>query len=219
MSRCSTRSLCVPQPPIPVESPSLVLTPDFSQVHVFVTGHYIVAFIFSLLVASSVSTVCESPRFHLLRSRSNPAQTTPSSATTPPRRRSTPSLSTCVRLLHLNLRQWLTMAHSLLSLACLGSRDGLHLRLCRLHPVRTSLSPLKDPPDVKHSGIHAPETAHPGVTVRVLVVLAEAFLALTAVGYAFQSRKGDLAGAGVLAWVLYGIYDRACSLYSISWPN
>lgn len=59
-----------------------------------------------------------------------------------------------------------------------------------------------------YSGIHAPETAHPGLTVKVLVLVAEAFLGITAVGYAFKSRKGDIAGAAVLAWTLFGIFDR-----------
>lgn len=31
---------------------------------------------------------------------------------------------------------------------------------------------------------------------------------MTSVGYAFKSRKGDVAGAAVLAWALFGIFDR-----------
>jgi hypothetical protein len=31
---------------------------------------------------------------------------------------------------------------------------------------------------------------------------------MTAWGYAFRSRKGDVAGAMVLAWALFGVYDH-----------
>jgi hypothetical protein len=48
---------------------------------------------------------------------------------------------------------------------------------------------------------------HPSVLTRILVCAALAFLAVTSWGYAFRSRNGDLAGAIVLAWTLYGIYD------------
>jgi len=47
---------------------------------------------------------------------------------------------------------------------------------------------------------------HAGVVTKVLVCLALGFLALTSVGYAFTSTKGDVAGAAVIAWTLWGIY-------------
>ena len=61
-------------------------------------------------------------------------------------------------------------------------------------------------------GISAPETHHPGFTVKLLVLIAEGFLASTALGYAFSKREGDLAGAFVMAWFLFGIYDRSFSI-------
>lgn len=54
---------------------------------------------------------------------------------------------------------------------------------------------------------HGHHTKHASVLSRVFVVAAEAFLTLTAIGYAFRSREGDVAGSIVLTWVLYGIYD------------
>lgn len=58
----------------------------------------------------------------------------------------------------------------------------------------------------------APGEHHPGFTVKVLVLVAEGFLASTALGYAFHSKKGDVAGALVIALLLYGIYDRKVSV-------
>jgi len=49
---------------------------------------------------------------------------------------------------------------------------------------------------------------HPNAVILILVLLSEVFFAVTALGYVFQSKKGDVAGAIVLAWTLYGIYDR-----------
>ncbi|KAM0749644.1 hypothetical protein T439DRAFT_326525 [Meredithblackwellia eburnea MCA 4105] len=122
--------------------------------HVFVTGHYIVAFIFALLVASTVSTVYYSLRAHY------PAETTPD-----------------VVFVHLPFSLWhaWSIVTVLISAFAAFTHGG-------------------------HSG-------HPGVAVKILVVIAEAFLATTAWGYAFATKKGDIAGAAVLAWTLYGIYD------------
>lgn len=57
---------------------------------------------------------------------------------------------------------------------------------------------------------------HPNGLFLVLALAAEGFLALTCLGYVFQSKKGDLAGAIVLAWTLFGISDRQVS-YSPSY--
>ncbi|KAI5478323.1 putative membrane permease [Pseudohyphozyma bogoriensis] len=54
---------------------------------------------------------------------------------------------------------------------------------------------------------HEQHNGHPGVALKVLVVITEAFLASLGWGYAFSSRKGDLAGAAVLVYTLWGIYD------------
>lgn len=64
------------------------------------------------------------------------------------------------------------------------------------------------------TGLKTPESHHPGFTVKLLVLIAEGFLAVTALGYAFSKREGDLAGAFVMAWFLYGIYDRKSSISS-----
>lgn len=58
----------------------------------------------------------------------------------------------------------------------------------------------------RHSILPAAHSRSPTVSVKVLVVLAEAFLAVTASGYAFSSRKGDLAGSAILVWTLLGIF-------------
>lgn len=55
---------------------------------------------------------------------------------------------------------------------------------------------------------HHGNDRHPNGLFLVLALAAEGFLALTCLGYVFQSKKGDLAGAIVLAWTLFGISDR-----------
>ncbi|KAM0790758.1 hypothetical protein ACM66B_004609 [Microbotryomycetes sp. NB124-2] len=55
---------------------------------------------------------------------------------------------------------------------------------------------------------HGGHGRHPSVVVKVLVVLSCAFFAITAWGYAFRTRQGDIAGAIVLAWTLFGVYDE-----------
>ncbi|KAL8279941.1 hypothetical protein RQP46_007791 [Phenoliferia psychrophenolica] len=122
--------------------------------HVFVTGHYIVAFVFSLFVASTVSTIYYSLKTHY------------------------PSKSVFdTAFVHLPFSLW--HAWSLVTVFIAGFAAFTH---------------------GGHSG-------HPGVAVKTLVVIAEAFLATTAWGYAFSSAKGDIAGAAVIAYTLYGIYD------------
>ncbi|GAA5968830.1 hypothetical protein JCM8115_006467 [Rhodotorula mucilaginosa] len=124
-------------------------------VHVFVTGHYIVAFIFAGLVAASVSTAYYSLAAHH-HSRS------------------------------------------------LGDTLFIHLPFSLWHAWSIVL--------VLISGFalftHGHHKSHPSVLSRVFVLAAEAFLTLTAIGYAFRSREGDVAGAVVLTWVLYGIFDH-----------
>ncbi|KAK9895866.1 hypothetical protein P389DRAFT_170682 [Cystobasidium minutum MCA 4210] len=49
--------------------------------------------------------------------------------------------------------------------------------------------------------------SHPAsLATKVVGVIALVFLASTSVGYAFESQKGDLAGAAVIAWELLAIY-------------
>lgn len=47
---------------------------------------------------------------------------------------------------------------------------------------------------------------HPSVATKVVGCLALAFLASTAVGYAFHSSRGDIAGASVIAFELLAIF-------------
>ncbi|GAA5868629.1 hypothetical protein JCM1840_005517 [Sporobolomyces johnsonii] len=122
-------------------------------IHVFVTRHFIVAFIFALLVASSVSTVYYSLAAHY-----------------PPK-----GLADYA-FVHLPFSLW----HAWSIVTVLISAFALFT----------------------HGGHHT----HPSVLTRILVCVALAFLAVTSVGYAFRSRKGDVAGALVLAWTEYGIY-------------
>merc|ERR1719487_1822575 len=123
-------------------------------VHVYVTEHYIVGFIFACLVAAAVSTAYYNLAAH------HPAR----------------SLGDTV-FVHLPFSLW----HAWSIVLVLISGFALFT--------------------------HGHHTKHASVLSRILVVAAEAFLALTAIGYAFRSREGDVAGAAVLAFTLYGIYD------------
>ncbi|KAM0751004.1 hypothetical protein T439DRAFT_300958 [Meredithblackwellia eburnea MCA 4105] len=49
---------------------------------------------------------------------------------------------------------------------------------------------------------------HPNEVVTILACIALAFFAITAWGYAMKSKKGDIAGALVLVWVLFGVWDH-----------
>ncbi|POY71653.1 hypothetical protein BMF94_5348 [Rhodotorula taiwanensis] len=124
-------------------------------VHVFVSNHLIVAFIFACLVAASVSTVYYSLAAH----------------------------------------------HHQRSI---GDTLFVHLPFSLWHAWSIVL--------VLISGFalftHGHHKAHPSVLSRIAVVAAEAFLTLTAIGYAFRSREGDVAGSIVLTWTLYGIYQH-----------
>ncbi|GAA6025495.1 hypothetical protein JCM11491_002839 [Sporobolomyces phaffii] len=122
--------------------------------HVFVTRHFIVAFMFAILLASTVSTVYYTLGAHY-----------------PPK-----GLGD-VLFVHLPFSLW----HAWSIVTLLISAFALFT----------------------HGGHHS----HPSVLTRILVCLALAFLAVTSWGYAFRSRGGDLAGAIVLAWTLYGIFD------------
>lgn len=51
--------------------------------------------------------------------------------------------------------------------------------------------------------LKTPESHRPGFTTKILVLVAEGFLASTAIGYAFSKREGDIAGAFVMAWFLF----------------
>ncbi|KAI5478307.1 methionyl-tRNA synthetase [Pseudohyphozyma bogoriensis] len=122
--------------------------------HVFVTGHYIVAFIFAILVASTVSNVYYTLKIH------HP-----------------PHGALDAVFVHLPFSLWHAWSIVTLILSAFAAFT------------------------------HGGHNGHPGVAVKVLVVIAEAFLASLAWGYAFSSRKGDLAGAAVLVYTLWGIYD------------
>jgi len=123
--------------------------------HVFVTRHYIVAFIFSIFVASTVSTIYYSLRAH-----------------------HKPDGVLDAIFVHLPFSLW--HAWSIVTVLISAFAAFTH-------------------------GIG--NSHHPGLAVKILVIVSECFLAFTAVGYAFQSRKGDIAGAAVIAWTLWGIYD------------
>jgi len=58
---------------------------------------------------------------------------------------------------------------------------------------------------------------HAGVWTRIFVAIALAFLACTAWGYAFNSEKGDLAGAIVIAWALLGVFTAHEHPHFIHW--
>ncbi|GAA5878512.1 hypothetical protein JCM8547_008436 [Rhodosporidiobolus lusitaniae] len=124
-------------------------------VHVFVTRHFIVAFIFALLLASSVSTIYYSLSAHYKPKGLGDAL-----------------------FVHLPFSLW----HAWSIVTVLISAFALFT--------------------------HGNHHSHPSVLSRILVVVAEAFLGLTAVGYAFRDRRGDIAGAAVLAFTLFGIYDN-----------
>ncbi|GAA5969599.1 hypothetical protein JCM11641_008172 [Rhodosporidiobolus odoratus] len=124
-------------------------------IHLFVTRHFIVAFIFAILTASSVSTV-----YYSL------------TATYKPRS------ATDAIFVHAPFSLW--HAWSIVTVLISGFALATH-------------------------GNHH---SHPSVLSRVAVVVAEAFLATTAVGYAFRDRRGDVLGGAVLVFTLFGIYDH-----------
>jgi len=123
--------------------------------HVFVTRHYLVAFIFALFVSSTVSTIYYSLRVH--HSSPSPLDTL---------------------FVHLPFSLWHAWSVVTVFIAAFAA--------------------------FTHGG-------NPSTATKVLVVCAEVFLALTAIGYAFHSRKGDIAGAAVIAYTLFGIYDHQSS--------
>ena len=50
------------------------------------------------------------------------------------------------------------------------------------------------------------QTHHAGLATKLAACVSIAFLASTSIGYAFQSSKGDLAGAAVISYILLAIY-------------
>ncbi|TNY22930.1 hypothetical protein DMC30DRAFT_348099, partial [Rhodotorula diobovata] len=126
-------------------------------VHVWVTRHYIVAFIFALLLASSISTAYYSLTAHY-----------------------GPKSIGDTLFVHLPFSLW----HAWSIVLVIISAFSLFTHSHRNHPSTLSV---------------------------ILVVVAEAFLTLTAVGYAFRSREGDIAGSAVLFCVLLGIYQEQAS--------
>lgn len=58
---------------------------------------------------------------------------------------------------------------------------------------------------------HGGHGHHPSLVVKVLVVISLAAWAIVAIGYAFRTRRGDIAGALVLVFALYGVFDHVCS--------
>ncbi|GAA5935068.1 hypothetical protein JCM3775_004691 [Rhodotorula graminis] len=131
---------------------TLIAVVNAIYVHVWVTRHYIVAFIFSLLLASVISTAYYSLTAHY------GAQTIGD-----------------VLFVHLPFSLW----HAWSIVLVFISGFALFTHSHRNHPSTISV---------------------------IFVVAAEAFLTLTAVGYAFRSREGDVAGSAVLFATLLGIY-------------
>lgn len=131
---------------------ALIAVTNAIYVHVWVTRHYIVAFIFSLLLASVISTAYYSLTAHY------GAQT-------------------------------------------IGDVLFVHLPFSLWHAWSIVLVFISGFALFTHSHRH-----HPSTISIILVVVAEAFLTLTAVGYAFRSREGDVAGSAVLFATLLGIY-------------
>ncbi|GAA5837461.1 hypothetical protein JCM11251_002113 [Rhodosporidiobolus azoricus] len=124
-------------------------------VHVYVTGHYIVAFIFAILLASSVSTIYYSLSAHYRPRNLGDAL-----------------------FVHLPFSLW----HAWSIVTVLISAFALFT--------------------------HGHRHAHPSVISRILVIAAIVFLTLTSIGYAFRDRRGDVAGAAVLAFTLWGIFSN-----------
>ncbi|KAI5476861.1 putative membrane permease [Pseudohyphozyma bogoriensis] len=125
-------------------------------VHLWVQGLYLIAFIFSILVAASVSAI-----YYSLTTKHH-AKTDVDAI-----------------LVHLPFSLWHAWSLVMIFISAFAAFAG-------------------------HDG----HNHHPNVLVLVLVILTEIFFALTALGYVFSSKKGDIAGAIVLAWTLFGIYDR-----------
>ncbi|GAA5912752.1 hypothetical protein JCM6882_005779 [Rhodosporidiobolus microsporus] len=123
-------------------------------VHVYVTRHFIVAFIFSLLLASSVSTVYYSLSAHYK-----------------------PRSMGDVLFVHLPFSLW----HAWSILTALISAFALFT--------------------------HGHRHNSPSVITRVLVCIAVLFVTVTAVGYSFRDRRGDVAGAAVMSFFLWGLYE------------
>ncbi|BGP18486.1 hypothetical protein JCM10213_001198 [Rhodosporidiobolus nylandii] len=122
-------------------------------VHLFVTRHFIVAFIFAILTASTVSTI-----YYSL------------SATYRPKG--------------------------------LGDVLFVHAPFSLWHAWSIVLVLISAFALFTHGNAHS----HPSILSRILVIVAEVFLAITATGYAFRDRSGDVLGAAVLTWTLFGIY-------------
>jgi len=49
---------------------------------------------------------------------------------------------------------------------------------------------------------------HAGIFTDVFVCIALAFLASTSIGYSFNGAQGDVAGAAVIAWSLFGVFSE-----------
>jgi len=119
----------------------------------FHRGHYVVGFVFTLLLALAVSTVYWELKV-----------------------RHPPKTNSAAIFVHLPFSLWHAYSVFLVVLTAF-----------------TAFS--KD----KHS-------QHATIAPKVVGILALVFLASTSVSYAFHSRKGDIAGAAVIAWELLAIY-------------
>jgi len=58
---------------------------------------------------------------------------------------------------------------------------------------------------------------HATLATKVVACIALVFLASTAVGYAFHSSRGDIAGAAVIAWMLLAIFSKQHHPRIIHW--
>lgn len=132
-------------------------------IHLFVGHHYILAFIFAIIVASVVSHV-----YWDLRSA---------------------SIQSKVELLF------------------------VRLPFSLLHAYLVFLLVLN-----AFTAFGVDKSDHPaGIVTKVLVDIALICLAFTAIGYAFESDKGDMAGALVIALELAGVFARQNHPQSIHW--
>lgn len=66
-------------------------------------------------------------------------------------------------------------------------------------------------------GRDAAKHPHVGLWSKVFVFLAFVFLESTAVGYAWASREGDIAGASVIAFSLFAIFIRQTHSKFVHW--
>jgi len=130
--------------------------------HLYASGHYVLAFICVLFLASAISTVYWSLRSH------------------------PPSETSTTVFVHLPWSLWHAWSVVLVLVSGFAAfgRSTHH---------------------------------HAGVWTDMFVCAGLAFLVLTSVGYAYHGDKGDVGGAAVLAWALWGIFSAHVHPQVIHW--